>query len=135
MITKRTFETEGLSSKRATERQAKAKVQSQYCEHIIFFIYHLHNSEKRWCISVTMTNQILLKENTYIYICITKTIPLCFSQTLDKKERKTMIRATPAMSPISIASVFSISSSLWLLSSTLFKLIKKIKHLMLILNV
>jgi len=55
-----------------------------------------------------------------------KSIPLCFSHTLDKKERKTMIRATPAMSPIRMASVFSISSSLWLLSSTLFVSSKKI---------
>lgn len=57
-----------------------------------------------------------------------KTIPLCFSQSLDKKERKTIIRPTPAMSPISMASVFSISSSLWFSSSTLFKFNTKIKQ-------
>ena len=75
------------------------------------------------------------RAHIYMYICTTETIPFCFSHTLDKKERKTMIRATPAISPISMASVFSISSSLWLLSSTL-KLDKKItQHLKLIVNI
>lgn len=47
-----------------------------------------------------------------------KLVPLPLSHSFLKKARNTISRATPAMSPISIASVFSISSSLLLSSST-----------------
>lgn len=39
-----------------------------------------------------------------------KALPF-FSQSLVKQDKKTMINATPAMSPMRIASVFCVSSS------------------------
>lgn len=44
-------------------------------------------------------------------------LPFPFSHTFDKNDTNTMIKATPAMSPIRIASVFSISSSSLLVST------------------
>ena len=56
-------------------------------------------------------------------------IPLPFPHTLDKNDTNNMIKATPAMSPIRIASVFSISSSS-LLVSTYTKIEEKRKNLL-----